>query len=51
MFITFAVQIVQLKVHIMIIANPTTLTFIQGYKCVSNLTTSNLQYLEQYFKL
>ena len=35
---TFAVQIVRLKVH-MTIAGPMTLTFIQGHKCVSNLTT------------
>ena len=32
----------------MTIASPITLTFIQGYKCVSNLTTFYLQYLGQY---
>ena len=36
--ITIAVKIVQLKVH-MTIASPMTLTFIQGHKRVSNLTT------------
>ena len=35
---TFAVKIVRLKVY-MTIASPMTLTFIQGHKCVSNLTT------------
>ena len=36
--ITFAVNIVRLKVY-MTIASPMTLIFIQGHKCVSNLTT------------
>ena len=33
--ITFAVEIVRLKVY-MTVASPMTLTFIYGYKCVSN---------------
>ena len=36
--IKFAVKTVRLKVHITI-ASQMTLTFIQGYKCVSNLIT------------
>ena len=36
--IKFAVKIVRLKVY-MTIALPIILTFIQGHKCVSNLTT------------
>ena len=44
---TFAVKIVRLKVY-RISFSPMTLTFIQGYKCVSNLTFINLQYLGQY---
>ena len=38
MAIQFAVEIVQLKVY-MAIAIPMNLTFIQGHKCISNLTT------------
>ena len=38
MLITFAVKIVRLKLY-MTIASPIKLTFIQGHKCVSNLTT------------
>ena len=38
MAIQFAVKIVRLTVY-MIIARPITLTFIQGHKYVSNLTT------------
>ena len=34
----FAVKIVRLKAY-MIIASPMTLTFSQGHKCISNLTT------------
>ena len=45
--IMFAVKIVRLKVY-MTIAIPTTLTFVQGHKCVSNLLFFNLQYLGQY---
>ena len=37
MAIKFAVKIVRLKVY-MTIASPMTVTFIQGHKCVSNLT-------------
>ena len=47
MHFTFAVRIVQLKVY-MNIANPMTLTFIQGHKSVSNVLTFKLQYLRQY---
>ena len=36
--IKFAVKIVRLKFY-MTIASPMTLTFIQGHKCVSNVTT------------
>ena len=36
--IKFAVKIVRLKVY-MTIVSPITLTFKQGHKCVSNLTT------------
>ena len=36
--INFAVKIVRLKVY-MTIASPITVSFIQGHKCVSNLTT------------
>ena len=36
--IKFAVKIVRLKVY-MTIASLMTLTFIQGHKCISNLTT------------
>ena len=36
--IQFAVKIVQLKVY-KTIASPMTLIFIQGHKCVSNVTT------------
>ena len=38
MHIKFAVKIVRLKVY-MTIVSPTTLPFIQGHKCVSDLTT------------
>ena len=38
MAITFALQIVRLRVD-MTITSPMTLTFIQGHKCASNLTT------------
>ena len=48
--IKFAVKIIRLKVHTTI-AGPITLTFIQGHKCVSNLTTFNLNYIQQYFQL
>ena len=36
--IMFAVKIIRLKVY-MTIASPTIMTFIQGHKCVANLTT------------
>ena len=36
--ITFAVKIVRLKVY-MTTTSPMTVTFIQGHKCVSNVTT------------
>ena len=36
--ITFTVKIVRLKVY-MTITSPIILTFIQGHKCVSNVTT------------
>ena len=36
--IKFGMLIVQLKVYLTI-ASPLTVTFIQGHKCVSNLTT------------
>ena len=39
--IKFAVKIVRLKVY-MAIASPMTLKFIQGHKCVSNLSTCNI---------
>ena len=48
--IGFAMKIVRLKVY-MTIANPMTLTFIQGHKCVSNLTTFLLEISWTMFKL
>ena len=45
--INFAVKIVRLKVYTTI-ASPMTLTFTQGPKCVTNVTTYNLQYIGQY---
>ena len=46
----FSVKIVRQKVY-MTIANPMTLTFIQGHKCVSNLTTFKLAISRTIFKL
>ena len=37
--IKFTVKVVRLRVYIMTIASPMTLTFIQDHKCASNLTT------------
>ena len=47
--VKFAVKIVRLNVY-MTFASPTTLTFIQSHKCVSNWTglLFNLQYIGQY---
>ena len=38
MTIAFAVEINRLRVYIMTIVSPMTLTFIQGHKNVSNVT-------------
>ena len=50
MLITFAVKIDRLKIY-MTIASPMTLPFIQGHKCISNLTTFKLALSRTIFKL
>ena len=46
----FAVMVVWLKVYVTI-ASPMTLTFIQGHKCISNLTTFSFAISRTIFKL